>query len=121
MVKRSSPGSGSMLYHAIFGSAFKTSAVNSGFLNAAFSACTAECPGTAGVKAAWCAVGGRQCWRHAGSNKLSQVWLKMVKWLLCAENTEAALNTMTGVYCISFLSLRNQNVNSFGLGGFAVL
>lgn len=51
MVKRSSPGKGSMLCHAIFGSAFKTSAVNPGFLNAAFSACTAECPGTAEVKA----------------------------------------------------------------------
>lgn len=51
-VKRGSPGKGSMLYHAIFGSAFKTSAVNPGFLNAAFSACTAECPGTAGMKAA---------------------------------------------------------------------
>lgn len=58
-VKRSSPGKGSMLYHAVFGSAFETSAVNLGFLNAAFRACTAECPGTAGVKAAWCAVGGR--------------------------------------------------------------
>lgn len=60
MVKRSSPGNGSMLYHAIFGSAFKTSAVHPGFLNAAFSACAAECPGTAGVKAVFCAVGGRQ-------------------------------------------------------------
>lgn len=68
-----------------------------------------------------CCGGKAECWRHAGSNKLSQVWLKMVKWLLCAENTEAALNTMTDVYCMSFLSLRNQNVNSFGLGGFAVL
>lgn len=60
MVKRSSPGNGSMLFHAIFGSAFKTSAVHPGFLNAAFSACAAECPGTAGVKAVCCAVGGRQ-------------------------------------------------------------
>lgn len=108
MVK-SSPGKGSMLYHAIFGSAFKTSAVYPGFLNAAFSACTDECPGTAEVEAAWCAVGGRQCWRHAGSNKLSQVWLKMAKLLLCMVNTEAALNAKTGVCRI--LSLRTQHIN----------
>lgn len=103
MVKTSSPGKGSMLYHAGFGSAFKTSAVIPGFLKAAFSACTAECPGTAGVKAACCAVGGRQCWRPAGSNKLSQVWLKVVKLLLCMVDTEAALNTVTGGVCFSYL------------------
>lgn len=121
-VKRSSPGKGSMLYHAIFGSAFKTSAVTPSFLSAAFSACTAECPGTTGMKAARCAVGGRRSVvGHAGSNKLSQVWLKMVKLLLYRVNTEAALNAMTGVCCIFFLSLRTQHVNSFGLGGFAFL
>lgn len=58
-LKRSSPGKGGMLHHAIFGSPSKTSAVNPRFLNAAFSACTAEWPGTAGMKAAGCAVGGR--------------------------------------------------------------
>lgn len=35
---------------SIFGSPSKT-AVNPSFLNAAFRACTAECPGTAGAKA----------------------------------------------------------------------
>lgn len=55
----SSPGKGGVLHHTIFGSPCKTSAVNPGFLNAAFSACTAECPGTAGMKAAWCAARGR--------------------------------------------------------------
>lgn len=55
----SSPGKGGTFHHTIFGSSSKTSAVNPGFLNAAFSACTAECPGTAGMKAAWCAAGGR--------------------------------------------------------------
>lgn len=63
-----------MLCHAGFGSAFETSAVNPGFLNAAFSAYAAECPGTEGVKAAWWCCGGKaERWRHAGSNKLSQV------------------------------------------------
>lgn len=57
-VRRSSPGKGGTVHRAIFGSPSKTSAVNPSFLNAAFSACTAECPGTAGVKAAWCAAGG---------------------------------------------------------------
>lgn len=51
-VKRSSPGKGGTLQHAIFGSPSKTSAVNPSFLNAAFSARTAEWPGTAGMKAA---------------------------------------------------------------------
>lgn len=121
-VKRSSPGKGSMLYHAIFGSAFKTSAVTPSFLSAAFSACTAECPGTTGMKAARYAVGGRRSVvGHVGSNKLSQVWLKMVKLLLYRVNTEAALNAMTGVCCIFFLSLRTQYVNSFDLGGFTFL
>lgn len=56
--KRSSPGKGGMLRHAIFGSNSKTSAVSPSLLNAAFSACAAECPGTAGVEAAWRAAGG---------------------------------------------------------------
>lgn len=68
-----------------------------------------------------CCGGKAQCWRHSGSNKLSQVWLKMVKLFLCTENTEVALNTMTGVCCMFFLSLRTQHVNSFGLGGFIFL
>lgn len=65
--------------------------------------------------------GRRSAVGHAGSNKLSQVWQKMVKLLLCRVNAEAVLDTMTGVYCMFFLSLRTQHVNSFHLGGFAFL
>lgn len=59
MALKSSPGKGGTLHHAIFGSPSKTSVANPSFLSAAFSARTAECPGTVGMKAAWCAVGGR--------------------------------------------------------------
>lgn len=78
-LKRISPGKGGTLHQAIFGSPSKTSAVNPSFLNAAFSACTAECPGTAGMKAAWCAAGGRLRTTGTQDRICCQFWLKLAK------------------------------------------
>lgn len=115
-VKRSSPGKGGMLCHAIFGWSSKTSAVSPSLLNAAFSACAAESPGTAGVEAARRAAGGGWV--------LEACRVRLVKSALAAackivavegEWEAAASSSRAGTVVTGFsYALRSSHVNSWG-------